>query len=162
MKALRRRVLEWEALEARALLIGFYEGPSPVPLQVYLRGTGQGSATVHSGAGTTYHVSAAGKLAPFGRTSITGTVRVVGDVEQGTLTLNSARSNLTLHFSGAVPAGPAPATVPFVFQIAEGKDVPPDTTFSFIREQGAGTVQALFSPGPRPGRDVLSLVFSSP
>jgi hypothetical protein len=160
----RRRVLDWEALEARALLVGFYEGPSPVPLLVNLGGTIVGSAVVRSVAGgTNYNVSAAGRTTPFGRTSITGTVRVVGGEERGTLTLNSARSNLTLTFAGAVPSGPLPTSGSFTFQITEGKGAPPpNTTFSFVREQGAGTVETLITPGPKPGRDTISFVFSSP
>ncbi len=163
MRARRRRVLDSEALEARALLVGFFDGPSPLPVQVYLNGTIAGSAVVRSAAGgTSYNVSASGMLASFGRTSITGTVRVAGGVERGTLTLKSARSNLTLHFSGPVPSGPLPASSAFTFQIIEGTGPPPpNTTFSFVREQGVGMVQTVFAPGPKPGRVAVAFVFSS-
>jgi hypothetical protein len=163
METRRRRLLEWEVLEARALLVGFFEGPYPIPLQISLNGIISGSAGVRSAAGTTYNVSGSGKITPLGGTTITGTVRIVGDVERGTLTLKSARSNLTLQFSGTVPSGPLPTSGSFTFQITEGKGPPPpNTTFSFVREQGAGKIQTLITAGPKPGRDSITFVFSSP
>jgi hypothetical protein len=163
MKAQRRRVLDWESLEARALLIGFYDGPSPIPLQVYLNGTIAGSAVVRSAAGgTSYNVSASGKLASLGRMSVTGTVRVVGGVEHGTLSLKSSRNNLTLNFSGPVPSGPLPTSGTFTFQIIEGTGPPPPgTTFTYVREQGVGMIQTVIAPGPKPGRAAIAFVFNS-
>ena len=147
-----RRIPEGEPLEARALLIGFYEGPAPYPIQVSLVGFAKGHALVQRSPGS-YSISAAGRISPLGLTSISGALRRIGGVEQGTLTLNSATSRATIRLSG-------PATAPLSFAISDGRAVDPNTTFAYVREQGAGTVEVTISPGLKPGRLALELAFS--
>jgi hypothetical protein len=141
--------------------VGFFEGPAPVSIQVAVRGAAEGVANVRpavSAATTTFTVAASGRLSPLGRTSVTGTLHVARGYEWGTLSLRSPNSNLTLRVSGTAAQGNAPAHLSFV--IVNGMGTDPGTTFDFVREEGAGSVDVALTPGP--GREPLTLVFHVP
>ena len=148
-----------EPLEPRMLLVGFYNGPSPIPVQFNLRGTAHATAVVRPatpGHPETIKFATVGRIVPLGPTTITGSLRIVGGAERGTLILDSKLSTLPVQLFGAAPvSGSAShATLSFVFN---GQGAVPNTLFSSQRELGSGTVSLTLTPGS--GRVPLTLVF---
>ncbi len=154
----RRCVPQGELLETRLSPVGFYEGPAPIPVRLFLQGTAQGVALIRPakfGGGTVLNLAAVGSITPIGHTSLTGSLRQTGNFEQGWLSLNSPKHRLTLHVAGPVPQGPTTSQ----FEIVQGQGVAVNTTYAFEREFGSGTVVITVSPGS--GRVPLSLAFKS-
>jgi len=159
MDGRHQRTPALEPLEPRALLVGFYDGPSPIPVQFNLKGTVVTTAVVRPatrGHPETIVIRALGRIVPLGPTTITGSLRIVDGVEKGTLVLDSKLSTLPLQVSGAVATGGSPSslTLPYVFS---GRGAVPNTLFSSQRELGSGTVALTLAPGT--GRVSLTLVF---
>jgi hypothetical protein len=159
MHVRRQKIITLEPLEPRALLVGFYDGPSPIPVQFNLNGTVVTTAVVRpatAGHSETIAIKALGRIAPLGPTTITGSLRIVAGVEKGTLVLDSKLSTLPLLVSGAAPAvgSPSSLTLPYVFN---GRGAVPNTLFSSQRELGSGTVTLTLAPGS--GRVRTTLVF---
>ncbi|MDR3633373.1 MAG: hypothetical protein P4L84_06015 [Isosphaeraceae bacterium] len=130
----RRHRPALESLERREVPVGFMQGPPVEPIQLSLSGTAQGTAVVSSSAGvTTIRVAADGRITPLGLTSLSGRLEVRGTTESGVLVVNSPKSHMTLEFQG--PAGGA-----LRFHIVDGMGTLPNTTWQFVREDGAGTL----------------------
>jgi hypothetical protein len=152
-----------EPLEARALLVGFYDGPSPIPVQFNLSGTVVGTAVVRPAAvarAETIAIATSGRIAPLGPTKITGSLRIGGGVARGSLVLDSRLSTLPLEIAGAAPVTSAPlaATLPFRFH---GRGAVPGTLFSSQQELGSGTISLRLAAGSRRVALVLVLQPSS-
>ena len=123
-----------EDLEQRGAPVGFLQGPPLEPIQLSLSGTAQGTAVVSNSADvTTIRVSAGGRITPLGFTTFSGRLVVRGTTESGVLVVNSPKSHMTLDFQG--PAGGA-----LSFHIVNGMGTLPNTTWQFVREDGAGTL----------------------
>jgi hypothetical protein len=148
-----------ERLEPRALLVGFYDGPASIPIQVTLRGTVPGSAVVQPASPTpgqpeTLKVAALGRIKPLGLTTVTGSLRIASGGAHGTLVLETAKGSATLSVVGpSAPlssAAPASTTLGFVLT---GRTVVPNTLFSYVPENGSGMVTLTLVPRPsiRPG-----------
>jgi hypothetical protein len=106
----------------------------------------------------TIKINAAGPIAPLGRTTVHGTLRIVGGVEAGTLLLESSGATLPLQLGGAASPADAPSalSVPFGFN---GRMVAPNTLFSYQPAEGSGTLSLTLAPGI--GRVRAALVFHS-
>ena len=150
-----------EALEPRALTVGFGEGPYPIPKEVSLKGSVPGIAVVRPatpGHPETIRIGAVGRLSALGRTSVSGTLRIVSGVEKGTLLLETAKSSAILRVSGPAPSTTLPAG-PLAFSLNGTSVGPPNTTLGSQPELGSGTLAVSLATGS--GRVPLTLVFRS-
>jgi hypothetical protein len=161
MNGRRERRPGVEPLESRELLVGFYEGPSLSPRHLALLGSIAGTAVVRpatAGHAETIKIGAAGRVSPVGKATVSGTLRVVGGVEQGTLALNSWASNLTLRLSGPPSQASASTSTTLPFEYS-GVGFGPTTNYSYQVETGGGSL--IVSIGPGSGRVPLTLTFQS-
>jgi hypothetical protein len=150
-----------EPLESRELMVGFYEGPSRSPKHLALQGSIEGTAIVRPATARhaeSIKIVAVGQVSPVGRATVTGTLRVVGGSEAGSLALDSWASNLTIRLSGDAPpaTGPGSATLPFEYS---GVGYGPTTTYAYQVESGSGSLGVRIGPGT--GRVPLTLTFQS-
>jgi hypothetical protein len=156
-----------EPLESRALLVGFYDGPASVPIQISLRGTASGIAVIQPagalpGQDLTLKVAALGRITPLGVTTVTGRLHLAGENRYGTIWLETAKGSATLSVSGpaAQVSYPPPATTALAFDL-NGRTVVPNTLFSYVPEIGIGTVGLTIEPR-RSNRPGLILTFEPP
>jgi hypothetical protein len=150
---------EAESLEARSLLVGFYDGPAPAPVTVEVGGVAQGVAMVAAarahGAGAGVTIAAGGVLSSVGFATVSGSLHATGKVERGTLEVQSSRVHLTLFLVGPVvnPSSPAPETFAFT---AQGQG-PGSGLESYSILQASGTVTLGFAP--KGGHTAVALDF---
>jgi hypothetical protein len=142
--------------------MGFGEGPYPIPRSISLVGSVPGVAIVRPatpGHPETIKVGAAGRISPLGRTTVGGSLRVVGGVMRGTLVLDSAQSSASLRVSGPAPQASSPTPTSLAFELDGTAVGSPYTTYRSQAEFGSGTLALTLAPGS--GRVRLTLVFQS-
>jgi hypothetical protein len=142
--------------------MGSGEGPyPPMPRQLFLSGSVTGIAVVQPatpGHPETIKVGAAGQISPLGRTTVGGSLRVVGGVERGVLVLNSPQSSASLRISGLAPQASSPSPNPLAFDL-NGTSVYSLNAYRSQAEFGSGTLTITIAPGA--GRVRLTLLFQS-
>ncbi len=121
--------------------------PILTPVMFNLSGVARGSVHV---SGATETIKASGQISPIGPAQVSGTLRIVGNQETGTLKLNSSTSNLNLYVYGTVGG-------PLHFTISGATNVP-HTAFYYRTVDGVGVVNIHLGPGPK-GPDI-AMAFS--
>ncbi len=146
----RERRPDIEPLETRALLVGFYDGPAPLPVYLNLHGTLGGTSVVQLAAGhrpEVLRLNGSGRISPLGKTSVSGTLNVTGHFEQGTLVLNASRSRLVVHVAGVSPlAGTAAGSSTLAFNFS-GRGAASNPNFAYQSELGGGSARFTLAPG---------------
>jgi hypothetical protein len=106
-------------------------------------------------------LAGAGRIAPLGSTTVTGSIRFDRGNAHGTLAFETPKASAILRVSGPSPSvSPAAATTTTLAFALSGRTVVPNTLFSYVPEQGWGSVTLTLTPaaGRRAG---LTMQFHS-